>query len=214
MAEVRMAERVDDEGKELLHIAQACRPLHQRAHRRAIALHFGIDADHIAGIEAEGLHHIQPIGGVVEGERVGRQHQAGRRRLRAGDGDLIERLVQLRGQSRLIGKERERQSERRAACGCTISSGLPSVSLYFFRIQCFTCAPRLVKTILYCSFSTVVSVSERRCHRRRIVRLHLSQPVCAWPAEAGCGCGLAAGCGLVLGLRLCLRAWVPALAWA
>ncbi len=40
-----------------------------------------------------------------------------------------------------------------------MSSGLPAESLYFLRIQCFACAPRLVKTIFTFSFSTVVSVS-------------------------------------------------------
>ena len=42
---------------------------------------------------------------------------AGGRGLRAGSGDLIKCLIQLRGESRLIGKERERQAEARRGLG-------------------------------------------------------------------------------------------------
>jgi len=76
------------------------------------------------------------------------QEQGRRGRLRACNRDLVERLIQLRGERRLIGEQRQRKSELRRGCCCTMSSGLPAVSLYFLRIQCFTCAPRLVKTIL------------------------------------------------------------------
>ena len=59
--------------KELLHIAQAGGPLNQRPHRRAVTLDLGIDGDHVAGVEAEGLYHIKAVGGVVEGESAGSQ---------------------------------------------------------------------------------------------------------------------------------------------
>jgi hypothetical protein len=131
---------------ELFHVAQAGGPLDQRADRRAVALDLGLDGDDVARVEAEGLHHIDAVGRVVKGDRGGRKHAAGGRGLRARDRDLVERLIQLRGERRLVGEERERQSEAcAAACGCTRSSGLPAESKYFFRIQCLTCAPRLVK---------------------------------------------------------------------
>ena len=41
----------------------------QRAHRRAVALHLGVDADHVARIEVEGLHDVEAVGRVVEGDR-------------------------------------------------------------------------------------------------------------------------------------------------
>ena len=93
---MRTCERVSDDGQELLHVAEARGPLHQRAHRHAVALHRRFDIDHITGIEPEGLHHVEPIGGVVVGQRGGSQHQAGRRRLRALHRHLVERIVQLR----------------------------------------------------------------------------------------------------------------------
>ena len=75
-------------------------------------------------------------------------------------GCLIERLIQLRGQRRLVGEERERQAEARGSLRLHHVQRLAARSrCSVFRIQCLTCAPRLVKTILYCSFSTVVSVS-------------------------------------------------------
>ena len=115
---------------------------------------------------------------------VGRQHQAGGRGLRAVDRDLVERLVQLRGERRLIGEERERIAEaapRPAAAPYPAACRRCRCS--FFRIQCFTCAPRLVKTILYCSFSTVVSVSTRRCNGRSGAR-----GACTGPALPTGGC--------------------------
>ncbi len=54
-------------------------PVHQGAHRRAVALDLGLDVDHVARIEAEGLHHIEAVGGVVKGERAGRLKDARRR---------------------------------------------------------------------------------------------------------------------------------------
>src|SRR5882724_11384750 len=47
--------------------------------------------------------------------------------------------------------------------GCTSSSGWPLSSVYFFRIQDFTCPPRLLKVILYKPFSITVSDSLAAC---------------------------------------------------
>ena len=145
---MRICDRVIDEGRNSSISPRPAGHCDQRADRYAVALDCGLDGDHVAGIEAERLHHVESVGGVVVSERAGSQHLAGGRGLRALHRYLVQRLVQLGGERRLIGKERERKPKRSEACGCTISSGLPAVSMYFFRIQCFTCAPRLVKTIL------------------------------------------------------------------
>ena len=133
---------------QLLHVAQAGGPLDQRAQRSAIARHLGFDVDDIAGIEAEGLDGVDAVGRVVECNRGGRKDEAGGRGLRAVVVHLIQRIIKFGGERRLVGEERERQSEAGGASACTRSSGLPVESKYFFRVQLFTCAPRLVKTIL------------------------------------------------------------------
>ena len=51
---------------ELLHVAQAGGPLHQRAHGRAIALDLGFNVDDVARVEAEGLYGVDAVGRVVE----------------------------------------------------------------------------------------------------------------------------------------------------
>ena len=48
---------------------------------------------------------------------AGARTQAGGRGLRARDRDLIERLIQLRGERRIIGKQRKRQAEARRGLG-------------------------------------------------------------------------------------------------
>ena len=60
-----------------------------------------------------GLHDIDAVGRVMKGNGGGSQDEAGGRGLRTGDGHLVKRLVQLCGERRLIGKERERQPETR-----------------------------------------------------------------------------------------------------
>ena len=91
-------------------IAQAAGPGQQSADRKAVAADLDLGRDHVAGVEAECLHHVQAVGGVVKGHRAGSLEDAGGRDS-AGDGDLIEHLVQLFGQLRFIGEERERQAE-------------------------------------------------------------------------------------------------------
>ena len=56
--------------------------------------------------------YIESVGGVVEDDGCGCKHGTGRW-LRILNRDLIERIVQLLGQFRLIGVERKRQSETR-----------------------------------------------------------------------------------------------------
>src|SRR4051812_47957546 len=80
--------------------------------------------------------------------------------------------------------------------GGTSSSGCPLSSVYFFRIHDFTCAPRLVKVILYSPFSITVSDSEAACF----------VAICAGcaalldtEAEAVVGFALGAGVALVFG---------------
>ena len=74
-AEVRTCDAHHRRRQELFHVAQAGGPCDQRAHRRAVALDLGLDGDHVAGVEAEGLHHVEAIGRVVEGEGVGRERR-------------------------------------------------------------------------------------------------------------------------------------------
>ena len=61
---------------ELLHVAQAGGPLHQRAHGRAIALDLGFDVDDVAGAEAEGFDGIDAVGRVVESNGCRRKQLA------------------------------------------------------------------------------------------------------------------------------------------
>ena len=91
-------------GNKLFHIAESGGPCDQRTHRSAVTLYLRLGTDHVAGVEAKSFHHVEAIGGVVEGEGVGRQQKS-------RCGRLVKRLVQLRGQSRLVGIQRERQPE-------------------------------------------------------------------------------------------------------
>ena len=90
---------------ELLHVAQAGGPFNEGAHGHAIALHLGFDADHVARIKAEGFHGIDAVGRVFKSNRRRRKEQAGGRGLRAAVAHLVKRVVQLRGERRLIGEE-------------------------------------------------------------------------------------------------------------
>ena len=57
-ANLRPRDRV---GRKLFHVAQAGGPLNERAHRRAIARHPGVDRDDVARIEMEGLTTSSPL---------------------------------------------------------------------------------------------------------------------------------------------------------
>ena len=96
-------------------IAEAAGPGQQGAHRNTVALHLNLCCHHVARVEAEGLHHVQAVGSVVERDGAGSLENA-RGRVSASDSDLIKGLVQLFGQLRLVGVERERQTEGSGLC--------------------------------------------------------------------------------------------------
>ena len=91
-------------------VAESARPGQQGAHRKAVALNLDLGRHHVACVEAEGLHHVQAVGGVAEAHRAGSLKNA-RGRGGAGDGDLIEGRIQLLGQIRLVGVQTERQAK-------------------------------------------------------------------------------------------------------
>ena len=69
-----MVLRVNERRKELLHVAQARRPVNQCAHRSSVASHVGFGVDYVRRIEMEGLYDIEPALARSERSACGREY--------------------------------------------------------------------------------------------------------------------------------------------